>query len=415
MKTSRRTNHAAIERQRQQLSEQSQRQSLIKDFNSGSGILQYSQQQQAVVVTNYAIRTYEMTWRSINLGTTVPGSVNVPIEGRYTDVESDQIEGRADSIPKGVIPGDDLTMELQSTDMDSIIGNLLRDQVEVIVNGVAQSAGLGFKARNSEDVAGQLRYHPVGVEASDTTNDILIHRAFPKIAFTLTGERDQEQRLAVTFTSLPDGNQALGFQYGRFGSPFIVAATPEFVSIVSDQNINRAPYMTELISNLSPGEVSRKTATATFMTAGTITLEVVGAPTATDTSIVFDALSSNQAIQAGDFLKHSGGERISVEAVTYTTDTSGTLTVVRGVPDGVGSPMVDNDVITQQVDVSSRFVRDSAAWASSVAANVIVGNTFAGSGDTAKGILTHGGSAGASNIEATVNAVTSAALVVTST
>ena len=151
------------------------------------------------------------------------------------------------------------------------------------------------------------------------------------------------------------------------------------------------------------------------MTAGTITLEVVGAPTATDTSIVFDTLSVNQGIQVDDFLKHSGGERIFVTAITYTTDTSGTLTVVRGVPDAAGSSMSDNDVITQQVDVSSRFVRDSAAWASSVAANVIVGNTFAGGGVTGKGILTHGGSAGASDITATVNAVASTALVITST
>jgi len=281
------------------------------------------QQPQAITPTNFNLRTYRMTWRGIDLGTTVPGSVSIPIEGRYVDVEADQIEGRADTIPKAVIFGDDLTMELQDTDIESIIANLLRDQVEVIISGVAQSAGLGFKTRSSSDIAGQLRYHPVGVDDDDTSNDIIAHLAFPKIAFTLTGERDQEQRLAVTFSTLPDENQALGFQYGRFGSPFIVAATPEFVSIVLDQNINRQPFMTVLAASLSAGEVQRLAATATFMTAGTITYEIVGAVGATDTSITFDTLSSSQAIQAGQFHKHSGGEIIFIVDVTFTTDTSG--------------------------------------------------------------------------------------------
>lgn len=372
------------------------------------------QQPQGATGTSFNLRTYEITWRDINLGNTVPGSVNIPIEGRYVDVESDQVEGRADTIPKGIIFGDDLTMELQSTDMDFIIATLLRDQAEVIVNGQAISAGLGFKTRDSEDVVGLLRYHPVG--ETGTENDIVAFCAFPKVAFSLTGERDQEQRLAVTFSTTPDSNQAPGFQYGRIGSPDIVAATPEFVSIIFDQNINRAPYMSVRAASLSPGEVQRLTSTATFMTAGTTTFEIVGAPSATDTTIAFDTLSVAQGIKVGDFVKHNvSGERFFIEAITFTTDTSGSMTVVRGVPDGVGSSFSDNDVVTAQINVSSRYVRESAAWAASVAANVAVGNVFGGTGVTAKGIITDGGSAGTSDITATVNAVASAALVYTRT
>ncbi len=369
------------------------------------------------VKTNYAARTYDITWRGANLGTTVPGSVNIPIEARVIDVESDQIEGRADSIPKGVIFGDDLTMELQSADMESIIGNLLRDQVEVIINGIAQSAGLGFKTRRSEDVAGQLRYHPTGVDPFDTVNDIIAHLAFPNVDLTLTGERDQEQRLAVTFTTLPDGNQALGFQYGRLGSPFIVAATPEFVSFQMDQNINRVPYMSLRAGSLSPGEIQRLAVTATFMTAGLVTADIDNGPgyLATDTDLVFDNLSSAQAFQEGDFIKIGTEVLFISTAPVYTTDFAGTITVVRGVPSGTGLAIIDGVQITLQTGVSSRFVREAATLVSSVPANIVVGNTFAGSGVAAKGIISDGGAAGASNIKATVNAVDSDDLVYTRT
>lgn len=414
IQTMRRNNHAAQERQQEQLLAQASKQRLISQFNGTGLILQHQQQQQGAGDTDYNLRTYEVTWRDINLGTTVPGSVNIPLEGRYVDVESDQVEGRSDTIPKGVIFGDDLNMELQDTDINSIIGNLLRDQVEVIQAGQRLSAGLGFKTRKSRDIVGLLRYHPVG--ETDTVNDIVAFCAFPKIGFTLTGERDQEQRLAVTFSTLPDKNQAPGFQYGRAGSPDIVQATPEFVSIILDQNINRAPYMSVRAISLSAGEKQRITATATFMTAGAVTFEVVGAQTTTETSIEFDTLSVPNGIKVDDFIKHNvSGERMQVVGTTYTTSTSGVFEVIRGVPDGVGSVMGDNDVVTQQIDVSSRYVRESATWASDTTASIIVGNTFGGSGDTAKGIITDGGTPGAAVVIATVNAVSSADLTYTRT
>ena len=60
---------------------------------------------------------------------------------------------------------------------------------------------------------------------------------------------------------------------------------------------------------------------------------------------------------------------------------------------------------------------DAGTWASSVTANVVVGNTVQ-NGSVAeasgKGVLTHGGSAGASNITFTMGAVASPNLVATS-
>ena len=372
----------------------------------------------------FNIRQYDVYWGDTKLGFTAENSVSIPIKGVFTDVLSDQVEGPNDIIPRGVIPDDNIAMTLQNSDTDFINGTLLLGQLEIISSGGQIAGGLGFKIRDSEDIVQRLRFHPTGVDQNITKDDIIFHKAFPLPTFELTSNKENIQELAINFRAKPDNDQPVGFQYGIIGPWDITQATPAYVAItMGDKNIVDAagltlPPMNLNAVTLSADQTDRLFARKVFMTNGTVTLEAdnSGTYTAAATTIGFDLLSSANAIVAGDHIEIDNGSTTEIAFVTnvvFTSTTTGTLTLIRGVPTGTGISGVDNDVFTVKIGVGVQAARDDATWASSSASNVTVGTTFPGTGATKKGVIDHVLAGASVDVTATVNAVSSAACAVT--
>lgn len=365
-------------------------------------------------INNIGLKTYDIYFGDTDLGTTVEDSVQVNLNGQYVPVTADQFEGVIKSFQKGIVPT--VRMELQNTDKDFITATLLNGQIDTDVSSDKTVGFFGTKIRDSVDYQQTLLLHPHGIDRSDTSNDLYFWNAAAKIDnWQLIGSKNNIQTIAVEFEIYPDLNQDSGKEYGAFGSWDVSSGTPVAVAIVSDRTISN-PYMSETAMDLNPGQIVRKNAFAIYMEDDSITLTVdnVAGYSATATSVIFDALSSNRAIAAGDYLKLAGAgtEYAYVESVTYSSDTAGTLTLVRGVPSGTGTTLSDGDTITLQKNVYAQWVRDSATFASSDTGVVDAGNTYPGSGTSKKGVLVHD-TAGTANITATYNSVSSANLVVT--
>jgi len=200
------------------------------------------------------------------------------------------------------------------------------------------------------------------------------------------------------------------------GDDSLVEATPAYVAITLSRETCQ-PVISIPALSLPAGHTERVNTKKVFMVDDTVTMDFnnVANYTASIVTLEFDNLSSANSIAIGDYIKMgaTGSERAYVEGVSYTTGTSGTLTVIRGVNNGgVGEAGADNDVFTLQKDVGIQDARDSAIYLSSSPSNVTVGDIFPGTGVTRKGVL-HNVATGSANITATVGAVSSPNLVVT--
>lgn len=371
----------------------------------------------------FNIRQYDVYWGDTKLGFTAENSVSIPLQGVFTDVLSDQVEGPNDIIPRGVIPGDNISMVLQNSDTDFINGTLLFGQLEIISSGSKIAGGLGFKIRDSDDIVQRLRFHPTGVDQNITDDDIIFHKAFPLPNFELTSSKDKIQELSINFRAKPDNDQPVGFQYGIIGPWDLTQGTPAYVAItLAERNVVNSAGLTLPVMNinaltLSANQTDRLFGKKVFMQNGTVTMQVnnSGTYTAGATSIGFDTLSSANAISAGDYIEINNGSSTEIAFVTnvvFTSTTTGTIDLIRGVPTGTGISGVDDDVFTVKVGVGIQAARDDGTWASSSPSNVTGGNTFPGTGTTKKGVIDHV-AAGSANITVTVNAVSSPNCVVT--
>lgn len=362
-----------------------------------------------------AIRQYDVTFNGVGLGATVEGSAAVSIEGQYTVVDNaTELEGIIAQIERAIVPS--FSCEFLRADFDYVQGKLLKGRVEVATDGTNQNFKLGTKNRNlHSEFNGILDLHPTGVPLSDKTQHIRFHKAAMIVeGVQFTSSREAVQTFTVSFTVFPDRDQLAGEEFGVFGDFTVISPTPVGLWLTMDK-VARFPFKHVPAVSLDPSGVTRIQAYAGFTTdsADTLDIDDVSGLTAdlTDTSLTFDALTTDNVLVDGSVI-HAAGEYMIVDgAPTYTSATAGTAVLVRA---AFGTTLAShaNDVtLTITNAVAKQNVTDIAALASSSPSNLTIGNVFQSSVlKNLNGIIAHV-AVGSSNFSATLNAVPSPAMV----
>jgi hypothetical protein len=369
----------------------------------------------ATDVDNIDIKQYNVYYGGVDLGLTTNDSLTIELNGEYVTVDdAEQFAGVVAEIEIGIVPM--VTMEFMRADFPFIRNKILSGRVEVDISGIRAAMHLGNKKRKlHQDLNEVLRLHPKGISNTDYSQDIYLHKTAVKMEATqLIGSRTAIQRLSVTFSVYPDMTKAEGREYGIFGDWTLTTATPIGVWIQAER-FARVPGKQLTAMSLTPGQTDRVAGFAGYGddTSDTLDIDFVAGYTATDTSLVFDALTTPSILTAGTILKYTT-ELIYIVSIAWTSTTAGTLTVVRGVLGSVAVALPDGTTITVKDFVSTENATDKGAWLSSDPTKATVGDTYDASDTTKKGVLAHV-AAGSTNITITVNTVASPNLAITTT
>lgn len=356
-------------------------------------------------------RAYELFSDNVSLGPTIEGGTNVPIESLVSIVEnSEQFEGTIAAIERALIHNP-VTTEFLRADFEFLRTKLLANRVNIETDGITTNFKTGTKRRNLRSLAKKLRLHPVDNAANDFTEDIVFHMAVAKITGGLTGSRENFQSVKVEWIIFPDLDQLSGNEFATFGDWTLTEQTSIGVWIaLGDRARTTSQHITA--SSFPIGAIDKLEVLAAFGTASAETLDLdnVGNMTATDLSLIFDALTTDNILNAGDYLKHPGGEFVRVASVSYATAVTGTATLdARGEFGSTAAVINDNDtlVIWPRGDIARLNKTDSAAWNSATPASATVGNVFNSTTEALnKGIVKHVGT-GTTIITATVDGVAS--------
>lgn len=342
-----------------------------------------------------------------NLGAMDPDSLSVMIDGVYQPVTIDQIPG----IVKEWQEGYNIMVRATLLDVSPafIIGTLFSGQ---LFSKTATSGdifgGFGPRKIDMRAQAVELRLHEYGVANTTRTTDWIFWKAKAKFKSEFAYGATRVKKLAVEFTIYPDTDKELDFQYGGYGD--YTAMTSEAVPVgvwISAGKIAQTPGIHLAALSLAAGQLEDMQVFAAYSTAGDVTAAINNGSNITSgaTTIAYDTLAGG-TIVAGDYIK------IDNEYMWVVSKTDTEYTVKRAVWGSTAASHLDNAVITVQKNVSIVRVTNWATMASSVTADVIVGNTFGGTGTAAIARISHV-SSGSSNVTATVNTKASPNLVVT--
>lgn len=350
---------------------------------------------------NIQLQAYDIVWDNQDLGFTTVDSLVINQGEQVINVDNaDQLEGIIKQFSKGYVFS--VTVSLKRSDFDFIYGKLMQSKATLVQGSGGEKY---YSVRNqifdNVDLSKILKLHPSNLSATDRSKDIYFPKAFPTLEdFNLVGSRDTVQEVSITFTIFPDLDN--NDESARFGDWTAVASNPLGVWLSTDDN-PQVPGKHVDAMTISAQSTHQINGFALFgTTTGTATAAIDNGAgyTATDTSLVFDGLSSANAILDNSYVE-IGSEIIYVESVSYTSTTEGTLTVVRGVAGSTAASITDNDAITVIDEVAVINANDSGSWASSSASNVTVGDTVSGTGTDKSGVIAHV-AAGSADITLTV-------------
>lgn len=365
-------------------------------------------------VTDINLQSYDITWDSLDLGLTFVDSVVINQNEQLIPVANvDQIEGTVKSFSKGFVVN--VTATFANTSIERIYGKLMQNKAVLQSDGTNRYYSLrNIKVDNTAD-AKALILHPSDLPSTDKSKDYYLPLAFPELPdFVINGSRDTVQQMQVTFVVFPDLNN--NNEVLRAGDWTVTPTDPDYAFIATGSPF-QVPAKSLLALDVEAGEKQQISAGIVYSANSTVTaaLNDAGGLTATATSLPFDTLSSDNAIQEGSYLELDNGgsqEVVYVSSITYATSTTGTATIARGIWGTSGIVLVDNDTITIKNTPAITNATDIVTWASSSASNVTVGNVRGASDATKKGVIAHV-AAGSANITATSGATVSPNLVVT--
>ena len=309
----------------------------------------------------------------------------------------------------GAAPTLNLTM-LQTTH-DELWGDMASGQMVPYVDGAKLAYGVGSRAVDLIDLSEPLRLHPASADADDFSGDYYFWLASPDLSqVTITGNRDGEQEVQVPFTIFQDDTKGLDHDIGLFGDWTATLNADPYTMFISTEHKARAPYNHDGVLTLESDQVKRVYTYGFYKTNTSVTFDIndVGDVAAVDVIIEVDTISTANGLAVGDYFL-IGTELMKITAITYSTTTAASITVNRHIAGTTAAIHLDNATATKLENVFVIPMSSRATWASSVVADVTVGDSnLTGN----KGLLTWV-SDGTSNITAVVGSTTSGTLAVT--
>jgi len=360
---------------------------------------------------NIVFTEYDVTLDGISGGYTKQDTTSVTLGLVYREVsDSAQFQGLTALNKSGAAPT--VNVEFYETKFPHLFNNIAGDQVYPIIDGAKLAWGLGSRSLDMFDSSVELILHPVGVDVDDFANDIMFWQAVPDLSqVQIMGKRDGARSVVIPFRILPNEDVSADLTYGLFGDHSAVESAPDQVFITTER-LSRAPHKHQSAMTMTSSRVVKVYAHAAYHTDTTDTGAVNEAGDITSTTATFniDGLSDGTTWTVGAYFK-IGTEIMQIVSKTAASATEIEVTVVRGCFGTTQALALDDAVATRLTNVYVIPVSRRATWASSSTGDLTCGDSNSLS---TKGILTWVAD-GSSNVTATVLAVASPNLVVTTT
>jgi len=360
---------------------------------------------------NIVFTEYDVKLDGVSGGYTKQDTTAVTMGMTYREVsDTAQFTGLVALNKSGAAPT--VNVEFYETKFPHLFNTIAGSQVYPIIDGAKLAWALGSRSLDMFDSSVELILHPVGVDADDFSNDIMFWQAVPDLSqVQIMGKRDGARSIVVPFRILPNEDVSADLTYGLFGDHSAVESAPDQVFITTER-LSRAPHKHQSAMTLTSSRVVKVYAHAAYHTDSTNTgaLNEAGNITTTTATFNVDTIADATTWAVGDYFK-MGTEIFQITAKTAVLATEAELTVVRGVFGTTQASHNDNAVATKLSNVYVIPVSRRATWASSVTGDLTVGDSNASEN---KGLMTWVAD-GSSNVTATVLAVASPDLVVTTT
>jgi len=361
------------------------------------------------------IRTLDVYLDNVFLGLIREASLKLTVENATTTVSNAlQLEGVIKSVERARIPK--LEMTFMSSSQEFLRSQVWKDRVDIDTNGADTTFYFGNENKDLVTLSSEVRLHPSSLDLDNKSEDFLFYKGvIQKDALELLFSREDTQDVDVEMIIFPDTTKSTNREYGYAG-PGTSQQVPLTVFIQNSKTLASTPPMHSETQDMEEGDVFQLEAWAMNGSDASITLDINNgagyAGTRAIVSMAFDALSPVSSLVAGQYIKGTAGtEWMYVSSVTYATTSTGTMVVVREVAGSVIEAYSDNNTLTVQSDIGFQRVTDIGAWASSVVADVTVGDSSATNN---KGLATWV-SSGTSNITCTENTKASLNYVITTT
>jgi hypothetical protein len=360
---------------------------------------------------NIVFTEYDVKLDGVSGGYTKQDTTSVTLGLSYREVsDTAQFVGITALNKSGAAPT--VNVEFYETKFPHLFNTIAGPQVYPIIDGAKLAWGLGSRSLDMFDSSVELILHPVGVDADDFSNDIMFWQAVPDLSqVQIMGKRDGARSIVVPFRILPNEDVSADLTYGLFGDHSAVESAPKHVFITTER-LSRAPHKHQSAMTMTSSRVVKVYSHAAYYDLSTNTgaLNEAGDITATTATFNVDGIADATTWSVGDYFD-IGTEVIQLTAKTAVSATEIEGTFTRGMFGTTQAIAVDNAVITKLSNVYVIPVSRRSTWASSSTGDLTVGDSNASEN---KGLMTWVAD-GSSNVTATVLAVASPNLVVTTT
>jgi len=360
---------------------------------------------------NIVFTEYDVKLDGVSGGYTKQDTTAVTLGLSYREVsDTAQFVGITALNKSGAAPT--VNVEFYETKFPHLFNTIAGPQVYPIIDGAKLAWGLGSRSLDMFDSSVELILHPVGVDADDFSNDIMFWQAVPDLSqVQIMGKRDGARSIVVPFRILPNEDVSADLTYGLFGDHSAVESAPKHVFITTER-LSRAPHKHQSAMTMTSSRVVKVYSHAAYYNLSTNTgaLNEAGDITATTATFNVDGIADATTWSVGDYFD-IGTEVIQLTAKTAVSATEIEGTFTRGMFGTTQAIAVDNAVITKLSNVYVIPVSRRSTWASSSTGDLTVGDSNASEN---KGMMTWVAD-GSSNVTATVLAVASPNLVVTTT
>ena len=360
---------------------------------------------------NIVFTEYDVKLDGVSGGYTKQDTTAVTMGMTYREVsDTAQFTGLVALNKSGAAPT--VNVEFYETKFPHLFNTIAGSQVYPIIDGAKLAWALGSRSLDMFDSSVELILHPVGVDADDFSNDIMFWQAVPDLSqVQIMGKRDGARSIVVPFRILPNEDVSADLTYGLFGDHSAVESAPKHVFITTER-LSRAPHKHQSAMTLTSSRVVKVYAHAAYydLSSNVGALNEAGDITATTATFNVDGIEDATTWAVGDYFD-IGTEVIQLTAKTAVSATEIEGTFTRGLFGTTQAIALNNAVVTKLSNVYVIPVSRRSTWASSVTGDLTVGDSNASEN---KGLMTWVAD-GSSNVTATVLAVASPNLVVTTT
>jgi hypothetical protein len=366
-------------------------------------------------VQNIQLTQYNLYVDGVDAGLLEDGAVSFSINGEEIVVDNvEQISGIVKSWDTGLpITG---SVKFERTDFAFFRDIIAQGRVDQRNSGSSFALGMGTKRRDvTTDHTVPVLFHPTHLPLASKEGDAY----FWKVAFDLSdvpwvGSRTEHQTIEVPMKVFPDLDQENGWEYGIFGDWTLTSSTPLGCFFTMKNQIYEPGLHLDAFA-IKPGQIDSFNLFAFFgdttTSPITATIDNVAGYTATDTTMVFDALSSANGLAAGDYIvlvTDTGNEYLYLTSVTYTSSTAGSFDCVRKTngSDDNNDTVTDGAAITRIADPYwVNHTNSGGTLSNGTPATATVGDTYGSTTTTSKPLVVEGLAVGTTDVSVTFGGV----------